>query len=96
MFTIIKRFRATGVVADWRSTRPRKKLMDEHYRFINDAEDDELTAAKMLSLLQEKFLTLNVSVRTVKRARKELGWTAKKTRRTYIEIEPRTKDGQDL
>ena len=69
-------------MADKRSTRPRKKLTDEHYRFINErmAEDDELTAAKVLSLLQEKFPTLNVSLSTVKRARMELGWTAKKTR----------------
>ena len=79
---LIKRFRATGSVADRRSTRPRKKLKDEQYRFIDEcmAEDDELTAAKMLSLLLEKFPTLNVSVSTVKRARMELGWTAKKTR----------------
>ena len=69
-------------MADRRSTRPRKKLKDEQYRFIDEcmAEDDELTAAKMLSLLLEKFPTLNVSVSTVKRARMELGWTAKKTR----------------
>ena len=63
---LLKRFRTTGSVADKRSTRPRKKLTDEHYRFINErmAEDDELTAAKVLSLLQEKFPTLNVSLST--------------------------------
>ena len=67
---LLKRFRTTGLVADTRvdkrSTRPRKKLTDEHYRFIDErmAEDDELTAAKVLSLLQEKFPTLNVSLST--------------------------------
>ena len=41
------------------------------------ADDDELTAAKVCSLLLEKYPTLDVSLSTVKRARMELGWTAK-------------------
>ena len=47
----MKGFHATGVVADKRSTGPRKKLTDEHYRFIDEymAADDELPAAKVLS-----------------------------------------------
>ena len=44
------------------------------------ADDDELAAAKVRSLLLEKYPTLDVSLSTVKRARMELGWTAKKTR----------------
>ena len=44
------------------------------------ADNDEFTAAKVRSLLVDKYPTLAVSLSTVKRARMELGWTAKKTR----------------
>ena len=44
------------------------------------AENDKFTAAKVKELLVEKFPTLDVSLSTIKRARMELGWTAKKTR----------------
>ena len=44
------------------------------------ADDDELTATKLQAILKEKYPSLNVSVSAVKRARVELGWTAKKTR----------------
>ena len=79
---LLKRSRTTGSVADRRSIKPRKKLTDEHYTFIDEcmAEDDELTTMKVQSSLPEKFPTLNVSLSTVKRAQMELGWTAKKTR----------------
>lgn len=67
-------------MADKQSARYRQKLNEEHYRFINEcmADEDELTAAKVLSLLKERFTTLNFGVSTVKRARMKLGWTAKR------------------
>lgn len=46
-------------MADRRSTRHRKKLTDEHYGFIDMAEDDKLSAVKVL--LQDKIPTRNVS-----------------------------------
>ena len=44
------------------------------------ATDDELTATNLLAMLKGKYSSLNVSESTVKRARVELGWAAKKTR----------------
>ena len=69
-------------MTDRRTVKPPRKLDIQHYRFIDDCmvEDDELTATKLRDKLLERFATLNVSVNTVKRARMELGWTAKKTR----------------
>ena len=51
-----------------------KKMTIVHYRFIDEcmAEDDELAATNVQSLLLEKFPTLNVSLNTIKRARMEL------------------------
>ena len=64
--------------------RPRrfvaKKLDEEKLRFIDDAlaSNDELTASRLLILLQEKWLDLRVSLSTIKRARKDLGWVKSK------------------
>ena len=79
---LIKKYRMTGSVADNRKVKPPKKLKDEHYRFIDEcmADDDKLTATKVHAMLKEKYPALIVNVNTVKRARMELGWTAKKTR----------------
>ena len=79
---LMKKYRITGSVADHRTVKPPRKLSDEHYRFLDEcmANDDELTATKLQAILKEKYPSLNVSVSAVKRARVELGWTAKKMR----------------
>ena len=40
----------------------------------------ELTSRQLHGMVAEKFSDVNVSISTVKRARKALGWSAKKTR----------------
>ena len=78
----IARFQATGLVEDrHRSGRPRS-VTEDMYRFIDEAmaEDDELTARKLLSKMIDKFGPLDISERTVARARQELGWTYSTTR----------------
>lgn len=79
---LIKKFKSTGSVADYRPIPRPKKLKNEHYRFIDEkmAENDELTARELLSKLQEEFPEVSVSISTVKRAKRELGWAAKRTR----------------
>jgi len=82
LYLLMKKYKITGSVADHRTVKPPRKLTDEHYRFLDEcmADNDELTATKLLAILKEKYPSLNVSVSAVKRARVELGWTAKKTR----------------
>lgn len=79
---LLRKYRKTGSVADHRTIPARRKLKDEHYRFIDErmAENDQLTALKLFSLLKGAYPEVNVSVSTVKRVRMDLGWTAKKTR----------------
>ena len=80
---LIIKHKQTGSVRDNRTRRRPKQLKDAHYRFIDMvmADIDELPAPKLTSLLKEKYPELaNVSLSTVKRARRELGWVAKKTR----------------
>ena len=50
----------------------------EHYRFIDDvmAKDDEITCTQLHKQLHEIFSENKVSLATVKRARKDLGWVS--------------------
>lgn len=79
---LIRKYKKTGSVADYRTTKPPRKLQGNHYRFIDNAmaDNDELSISKLHSILMEEFPDLSVSQSTVKRARRELGWVAKKTR----------------
>lgn len=59
-----------------RAKKPRPhKFTDQHYRFIDDAmaESDQLTSRQLHHLVQEAFPGVEVSISTIKRARRELG-----------------------
>lgn len=79
---LIKKYKATGSVADYRPTARPKKVKEIHYQFIDGqmAKDDKLTGKKLLGMLKEEFPDTSVSFSTVKRAKRELGWMVKKTR----------------
>lgn len=86
LFKLFAKHRRTGTVADLpRAARP-KKLTTEHYKFIDEAmtEDDELTARKLRVLLEARWPETEVSLNTIKRARKHLGWVA--TRPKYSQL----------
>ena len=80
LYRLIKKFRETGSVHDNRTWKPPRKLEDIHLRFIGQvmADDDELVSHKLHDKLVRQFPNLSVSLRTVKRARRDLGWACKK------------------
>ena len=77
---LVAKYRSTGSVADLPRKRSRaKRLTEEHAIFIDNsiADNDELSAADLRSLLTKKWPELkDVSLSTIKRCRKELGWVA--------------------
>ena len=79
---LLRKYRTTGSVADHQTAKPPRKLTDEHNHFIDDcmADDDELTATKLQTILKERYPSLEVSVSMIKRALTELRWTTKKKR----------------
>lgn len=86
LFNLIKKHRDVGRLLDLpRRARPRK-LNDEMMAFMNHAmsENDELTATRARSLLVERWPALQVSLPTVKRVRKNLGWVC--TRPHYCQL----------
>ncbi len=79
---LIKKFKTTGSVRDNRTWTPPRLLQDIHLRFIDQAlaADDELTSRKLLDMLCTQFPDLKLSISTNKKARRDLGWSCKKTR----------------
>ena len=78
IYKLLKKFKTTGNVHDCKRKASTPKLLGpEHLHLIDDAlaEDDELTARKLKSMLEERWPELRVSIPTIKRARKyDLGW----------------------
>ena len=77
VYLLLRKYNQTSNVHDLpRGTR--KKLTVEHYCFIDEIlnQDDETTCVQLRSLLHERFPDINVSLSTVKRARKDLGWVS--------------------
>ena len=78
LWLLVGKFRKTGFIKDLpRASRPSISVR-EHYEFIDEcmAENDELTARCLRSKLQGRFPGFNLSLLTVRRARKDLGWIA--------------------
>ena len=52
--------------------------MVEHYCFVDDAlaKDDEITCTQLHKQLHEKYSEVKVSLATVKRTKKDLGWVS--------------------
>ena len=73
---LLIKYKATGSVADYRPTAQPKKLKDIHYQLSikKCPKDDETTGIKFLRMLKEEFSDASVSLSTVKRAKRELGW----------------------
>ena len=79
---LIKKFKLTNSVQDCRTYKPPRTLVEEHLRFIDEsmADNPELTGTQLTDLLRVHFPNLKVSISTVKRVRRELGWICKRTR----------------
>ena len=78
LYFLLKKYNQTCSVADLKRT-PRKRLLtDKHFRFMDEAMEanPELTSRQ----LHGRELFRCVSISTVKRACKALGWSTKKTR----------------
>lgn len=76
LYLLVTKFKNTNSVVDRLHLSRPKLLNREHYEFIDNAlaSNDELTSQHLRSLLVGEFPELRVSISTVKRARRELGW----------------------
>ena len=86
LYNLWRKYRDTGTVVDRHRRKQPSKLNADHYRFIDDAmaENDELTARRLREKLEDRWPGISVSLSTVKRTRKHLGWVA--TRPKYCQL----------
>lgn len=86
IFNLIRKYRETGSLLDLPRRARDKKLTDPMLQVLNEAltENDELTARQARSLLTEKWPELHVSIPTIKRVRKQIGWVC--TRPHYCQM----------
>ena len=80
LYRLIKRFQQTN-------HRKRDKKMTQEMAVVMNSEleqNDEATARQLRSTLMEKYPTLDVSLSTMKRQRKQLGWVC--TRPHYCQL----------
>ena len=86
LYRLMQKFKRDGVIVDLpRRKRPRK-ITSDMLEMIDNAlkRNDELTSQQLGSQLKERFPLLNVSLSTIKCARKEKGWVC--TRPHYCQI----------
>ena len=86
LHNLVKKYQAKNTLMDLpRHTMPRK-LNSEMMAALNQAllKDDELTARKARDLLLQQWSTLQISLPTIRRVRKELGWVC--TRPHYCQL----------
>ena len=79
LYNLFQKFRKHGIVINLvRDYEIYKKLTAEQVQYIDQCmrENDELTGRKLHALLLEKWPDLIVSINTVKREKRLLGWVA--------------------
>lgn len=86
LYNLIRKHRQTGKLLDLPRRARTKKLTQEMVEILNQtlSENDELTARQFRDLLMEKWPTLEVSLPTIKRVRKQIGWVC--TRPHYCQL----------
>ena len=76
LYKLLSKVKKSGIISNT-SKQPREKEIGEEQRLAIDealAANDELTARQLRDMLEERWQGIKVSISTVKRARKHLGW----------------------
>ena len=83
IYKLLKKAEDRGSVVDRNRKSAPRILCTDQLKFMDEAlaNDDELTARRLRSLLEQRWPELKVLLTTIKRARKDdLGWIAHATR----------------
>ena len=86
VYDLVKKFRLKGVVKDLPRRKKARILTYEMKMFIEEElqKNDELTSTAINTSLIRKWPDLRVSVSTIKRVRREMGWVC--TRPHYCQL----------
>ena len=80
LYNLLKKYREKQMIVDLPHQRRRRIFTDEMRISVEQemAKNDELTSQRMKTLLCEKWPELRVSIPTIKRTRKVMGWVCTK------------------
>ena len=86
LYRLLKKEELYGFVMDRPRLCMRKKLNSEQVQYINKCmeENDECTATQLHMLLLNKWPNLEVSIDTIKREKRLLGWVASKPKHCQL------------
>ena len=86
LYNLLRKFREKRTIADLSRHRRPRKLTDEMRQVIEEelTNNDEITSTGIRSLLLSRWPDLRVSVATIKRTRREMGWVC--TRPHYCQL----------
>ena len=86
LYNLLRKFREKNTIENLPGRRRPRKITTEMEATIEEAYNgnDELTARKLKRLLEEKWPYLQVSLSTIKRNRKQMGWVC--TRPHYCQL----------
>ena len=86
LYNLFKKHSETGHLVDLPKRTRTRKITDEMVTIIDESlsNNDELTARELRSILVERWPELRVTLSTIKRIRKQIGW--KCTRPHYCQM----------
>ena len=86
LYNLVKKYCLKGTIRDLPCRKMPQILTEEMKRFMEDKlrANDEVTSTMMKDLLLEKWPDLKVSIPTIKRVRRNLGWVC--TRPHYCQL----------
>ena len=86
LYNLVQKYRLKGTIRDLPRRKMPQILTEEMKKFMEDnlLVNDELTSTAMKNLLLEKWPDLVVSISTIKRVRRRLGWVC--TRPHYCQL----------
>lgn len=86
LYNLINKFRKGTPVADGQLRRRKRKITKEMETMIDQAlrNNDEITSTGLRDMLAVRYPELQVSIPTIKRVRREIGWVC--TRPHYCQL----------
>ena len=82
VYNLLSKFRKINSIADIKR-QPRSSLLSEgHYRFVDElmAQNNDLSSRQPYTVFKTAYLSTEMSLSTIERARRDLGWTMKRAK----------------
>ena len=82
IYNLLSKFWKTNSIVDIKRRPRSRRLSKGHYRFVDEvmAQNNDLSLRQLYTVFKTAYPSTVVSLSTIKRTRRDLGWTMKRTR----------------